>query len=399
MSSLQGKNILLGVSGGIAAYKIAYLVRLLVKKQAAVRVVMSESAKQFVTPLTLSTLSKNEVLDNFSNANNAWNNHIEVGLWADAMIIAPATANTIAKMAHGICDNFLIATYLSARCPVFFAPAMDLDMLQHPTTQQNIEKLQSFGNQLIPSAFGELASGLIGEGRMAEPEEICTILENYFFQEKILSGKKILITAGPTHEAIDPVRFIGNHSSGKMGIALANAAQQLGAEVTLILGPVAKQYIHSQINVVSVTSAEQMYNAVHQYFTQTDIAILAAAVADYSPKEKSEQKIKKNNDFLTLELTKTKDILQSLGEIKTTQKLIGFALETQNEIENAKEKIRRKNLDAIILNSLNDKGSGFATDTNKVTFITANMQEYPLPLMPKTQLAYEIFQFIITNCK
>lgn len=399
MTSLQGKNILLGVSGGIAAYKVAYLVRLLVKKQANVRVVMSESAKEFVTPLTLSTLSKNKVESSFSSFNNTWNNHVELGLWADAMVIAPATANTLAKMAAGVCDNLLIATYLSAKCPVFFAPAMDLDMFHHPSTQNNINKLQSYGNLLIASEFGELASGLVGEGRMAEPETICSILENYFSQTKILSGKKVLLTAGPTHEAIDPVRFIGNHSSGKMGIALANAAQQMGAEVILVLGPTDKQYIHHDVKVISVTSAAQMYDAVHQYFKEANIAILAAAVADYTPKEKASQKIKKQSESLTLELVKTKDILQSLGEIKTNQLLVGFALETQNELENAKAKIRNKNLDAIVLNSLNDKGAGFATDTNKITIISADMQEFSLPLKPKTELAYDIFEFIINHCK
>ncbi len=399
MTSLQGKNILLGVSGGIAAYKVAYLVRLLVKKQANVRVVMSESAKEFVTPLTLSTLSKNKVESSFSSLDNTWNNHVELGLWANAMVVVPATANTLAKMAAGVCDNLLIATYLSAKCPVFFAPAMDLDMFHHPSTQNNINKLQSYGNLLIASEFGELASGLVGKGRMAEPETICSILENYFSQTKILSGKKVLLTAGPTHEAIDPVRFIGNHSSGKMGIALANAAQQMGAEVILVLGPTDKQYIHHDVKVISVTSAEQMYNAVHQHFKEANIAILAAAVADYTPKEKASQKIKKQSESLTLELVKTKDILQSLGEIKTNQLLVGFALETQNELENAKAKIRNKNLDAIVLNSLNDKGAGFATDTNKITIISADMQEFSLPLKPKTELAYDIFEFIINHCK
>lgn len=399
MTSLQGKNILLGVSGGIAAYKVAYLVRLLVKKQANVRVVMSESAKEFVTPLTLSTLSKNKVESSFSSLDNTWNNHVELGLWANAMVVVPATANTLAKMAAGVCDNLLIATYLSAKCPVFFAPAMDLDMFHHPSTQNNINKLQSYGNLLIASEFGELASGLVGEGRMAEPETICSILENYFSQTKILSGKKVLLTAGPTHEAIDPVRFIGNHSSGKMGIALANAAQQMGAEVILVLGPTDKQYIHHDVKVISVTSAAQMYDAVHQYFKEANIAILAAAVADYTPKEKASQKIKKQSESLTLELVKTKDILQSLGEIKTNQLLVGFALETQNELENAKAKIRNKNLDAIVLNSLNDKGAGFATDTNKITIISADMQEFSLPLKPKTELAYDIFEFIINHCK
>lgn len=400
MTSLQGKNILLGISAGIAAYKIANLVRLLVKKQANVKVVMSENAKQFVSPLTLSVLSKNKIYDTFYTTDNQWNSHVELGLWADAMVVAPATANTLAKMANGICDNLLIATYLSAKCPVFFAPTMDLDMYQHSTTTKNIETLQSFGNQLIASNYGELASGLIGEGRMAEPEEILTKLEAYFSNNQMLVGKKVLLTAGPTYENIDPVRFVGNYSSGKMGIALANAAAAMGASVELVLGPVSQQYIDPRVQVIQARSASDMYKAVNERFTYMDIAILAAAVADYTPKEKAEHKIKKSGENLILELVKTKDILASLGQKKQPhQKLIGFALETQNELDNAKDKILRKNLDAIVLNSLNDQGAGFATDTNKVTFITAQMEEYPLPLKPKTELAYEIINLIIKYCK
>lgn len=394
MTWVKGKNIILAISGGIAAYKTAHLVRLLVKKQANVRVIMSENAKEFVSPLTLSVLSKNQVLEGFRQG-NLWNNHVELGLWADAMVIAPATANTLGKMANGICDNILLATYLSARCPVFFAPAMDLDMFVHPSTCQNIEKLQSFGNHLIKSEYGELASGLVGEGRMAEPESIVEVLEDFFFEQKnVLLGKKILITAGPTLEPIDPVRFVSNHSSGKMGIALAHAAQKMGGEVLLIIGPTCQKIDNPHLKIIQVTTAQQMYESAHQYFANTDIAILSAAVADYTPKQKSHQKIKKKDDLFSLEMVKTPDILASLGKIKQKQTLIGFALETQNEIAHAKEKIKAKNLDAIVLNSLNDKGAGFATDTNQVTFIDSQMKEYPIGLKPKTALAYDILHLI-----
>lgn len=392
--TLQGKNIILAICGGIAAYKTAHLVRLLVKKQANVKVVISENAKNFVAPLTLSVLSKNQVLESFQNNHN-WNSHVELALWADVMVIAPATANTLAKMANGICDNTLLATYFSSKCPVFFAPAMDLDMFQHPTTSNNIKKLQSFGNNLIDSEYGELASGLIGQGRMAEPETIVERLEHFFFESKnIFLDKKILITAGPTYEPIDPVRFIGNFSSGKMGIALANAAQKMGAKVTLITGPTSEKINSKDIKTIQVTTAQQMYDATNDFFETSDIAILSAAVSDYTPKEKYLQKIKKKEGTLSLDLVKTKDILASLGEKKQNQKLIGFALETQNEIQNAKDKIKNKNLDAIILNSLNDKGAGFGTDTNKVTFIDANMQEIPIELRSKTELAYDILHLI-----
>ncbi|MDO4880802.1 MAG: bifunctional phosphopantothenoylcysteine decarboxylase/phosphopantothenate--cysteine ligase CoaBC [Capnocytophaga sp.] len=395
MPSLKGKNILIGISGGIAAYKIPQLIRLLVKEQASVKVIITDSAKEFVTPLTLSVVSKNKVFDSFYSFDNQWNSHIDLALWADALLIAPATMNTIAKMTSGVCDNLLLATYFSAKCPVFFAPAMDLDMYKHPANQRNIETLCSYGNYLIPSGFGELASGLIGEGRMAEPEEIKNILEDFFFEKKEdWQGKKILITAGPTYESIDPVRFIGNFSTGKMGIALANVASQMGAEVVLVLGPTQEKNIRKDIKVISVMNAEQMYNAVHQYFTIVDVAILSAAVADYSPKEKATQKIKKKEDTFSLELTKTKDILASLGAVKKHQKLIGFALETQNEIENAKIKIQKKNLDGIVLNSLNDKGAGFGTDTNKITFITSDFQEIAFDLKPKTEVALDILEQI-----
>lgn len=397
MPNLKGKKILIGVSAGIAAYKIANLVRLLVKKQAEVKVVMSEKAKDFVSPLTLSVLSKNKVFYSFSS-DNQWNSHVELALWADLMIIAPATANTMAKMANGICDNFLLSVYFSAKCSVMFAPAMDLDMYEHFTTQRNIQILQSFGNQLIPSEYGELASGLFGKGRMAEPETIFSFVKDFFSENKPFSGKKILITAGATYEPIDPVRFIGNHSSGKMGISLANAASEMGAEVVLVLGNHQKQHINSGVKVVHSLTAEQMYLSVNQYFDESQVAILCAAVSDYTPVKKSTQKIKKSEEIFSIELTKTKDILEHLGKVKRHQKLIGFALETENELGNAKQKIIRKNLDAIVLNSLNDKGAGFATDTNKVTFITSEMTTYALPLKPKKELAYDILGMIINYC-
>ena len=395
MPSLKGKNILIGISGGIAAYKIPQLIRLLVKEQASVKVIITESAKNFVTPFTLSVVSKNKVFEGFYSSDNEWNSHVDLALWADVMLIAPATMNTIAKMATGICDNLLLATYFSAKCPVFFTPAMDLDMYKHTANQTNINTLISFGNHLIPSGFGELASGLIGEGRMAEPEEIKNILEDFFFDKKdSFKGKKILITAGPTYENIDPVRFIGNFSSGKMGIAIANVAAQMGAEVVLVLGTTKEKNIHKGVKIISVLSAEEMYASVHQYFDEVDVAILSAAVADYTPKEKATQKIKKKEDTFSLELVKNKDILASLGAIKKHQKLIGFALETENEIENAKHKIQKKNLDAIVLNSLNDKGAGFGTDTNKITFITSDFYEIKFELKSKTEVAFDILEQI-----
>lgn len=393
--SLKGKHILIGVTAGIAAYKIPHLVRLLVKEQASVKVIMTEDAEAFVTPLTLSVLSKEKVYTAFQSQEHEWNSHVALAQWADVFVIAPATANTLAKMSHGICDNLLLATYLSAKCPVFFAPAMDLDMYAHPTTKSNIALLQSFGNLLIPSEFGELASGLIGEGRMAEPERIVAQLAQFFFSKKaLLKGKKLLITAGPTYEMIDPVRFVGNFSSGKMGVALSNMAAQMGGEVTLILGPTAPHTIESSVKVCPVVSAQQMYEAAQEAFIDTDIAILAAAVADYKPMEQAPQKIKKKTDQLTLELTKTQDILASLGAQKDKQLLIGFALETENELENAKGKLTRKHLDAIVLNSLNDKGAGFSVDTNQVTFITREDKVVPIPLKTKTEIAADILTLI-----
>ena len=400
MSLLSGKNILLGVTGGIAAYKSAFLVRLFVKKGATVKVVMTPSAKEFVTPLTLSTLSKNEVFSSFTDEENdsaQWNNHVELGLWADLFIVAPATANTLSKMAQGICDNLLLAVYLSAKCPVYYAPAMDLDMYKHPSTKATFESLNSFGNIQIPAESGDLASGLVGQGRMAEPENIVSFIEDHLLQKLPLRNKKVLITAGPTYEAIDPVRFIGNHSSGKMGYAIAEAAASLGAEVLLISGPVSLELNNDRIKVIGVTSAAEMYTAVHAHFKTSAIAIFSAAVADYKPKEASIQKIKKKDDELTLQLSKTKDILASVGAIKTTQFLVGFALETQNEVENAKLKLKKKNLDLIVLNSLNDKGAGFKGDTNKVTLITKDNKTIPFAVKPKTEVAKDILEHIITQ--
>jgi phosphopantothenoylcysteine decarboxylase/phosphopantothenate--cysteine ligase len=400
MSVLSGKKILLGISGGIAAYKTANLVRLFIKAGAQVQVVMSPASLHFVTPLTLATLSKNPVYSTFYNEEEStgeWNNHVELGLWADLMLIAPATANTLSKMANGNCDNLLIATYLSAKCPVYFAPAMDLDMYKHTSTLDSFHKLKSFGNIIIPAETGELASGLSGEGRMAEPENIIAFLENDILEKLPLKGKKILVTAGPTYEAIDPVRFIGNHSSGKMGFDIANQAANNGAEVVLISGPTHFKIDNPLINLVRVTSAQEMYDACHKYYDKVDVAIAAAAVADYKPKNVAHQKIKKNDATFTIELEKTKDILASLGTIKKNQFLIGFALETENEIEHAKLKIQKKNLDLIVLNSLNDEGAGFGKSTNKVTFIDKNFQIEPMDLKSKEAVALDIINKIIQH--
>ncbi|MGF1556449.1 bifunctional phosphopantothenoylcysteine decarboxylase/phosphopantothenate--cysteine ligase CoaBC [Paucihalobacter sp.] len=402
MSILSGKNILVGISAGIAAYKSAHLVRGFIKAGANVKVVMTPASKDFITSLTLSTLSKNPVLSSFvnekdggKNDNPMWNNHVELGLWADYFVIAPATANTLSKMATGECDNLLLATYLSAKCQVFVAPAMDLDMYKHPSVITALEKLASYNNIIIPATLGELASGLVGEGRMAEPEDIVTFLETYVLKQLPLYGKKVLITAGPTYEAIDPVRFIGNHSSGKMGFEIAKAAANLGAEVMLITGPSAETVNHSSIKRIDVVSAEQMYDAVHQYFNTTDIAILSAAVADYKPKIYASQKIKKQVATLSLELEKTKDILKSLGAIKTHQFLVGFALETENELENSKLKLKSKNLNLIVLNSLNDDGAGFGVSTNKVTFITENNETIQFNKKPKAEVAIDLLQQVL----
>ena len=384
-------KILLGITGGIAAYKTPQLVRLLVKKGHNVRVILTEKAKDFVTPLTLSTLSKEPVLSDFATIDGQWNSHVALAQWADLLLIAPATANTIAKMASGQCDNLLLATYFSAKKPVWVAPAMDLDMYAHPTVTENLIKLERFGNHIIPATYGELASGLVGQGRMAEPEDIVASIETALQETLPLKDKKILITAGPTYQAIDPVRFIGNFSTGKMGIALANEAVRQGAEVHLVLGPSAEKNIDNKIHLHKVVSAQQMYEAAVAQFETCDMAILAAAVADYTPAEVAPQKIKKKGDKLTLTLIPTIDILASLGKLKTTQKLIGFALETENEVENAQLKLQKKNLDAIVLNSLRDKGAGFGTDTNKITFITAQqLQEFPLK--HKEAVAKDILQ-------
>ena len=398
MSILKDKNILLGITAGIAAYKSASLVRLFIKAGANVKVVMTPASKDFITPLTLSTLSKNPVHSSFvdeEDDNQVWNSHVDLGLWADYFIVAPATANTMAKMANGVCDNLLLATYLSAKCPVYFAPAMDLDMYIHQSTKASFNKLESYGNIMIPAGTGELASGLVGEGRMAEPEDIIRFIEKNILDQLPLRGKRVLITAGPTYEALDPVRFIGNHSSGKMGFEIAKAASNLGAEVILVTGPTHQKISHNSVKVKPVVSAEEMYNEVHKHFKSSDIAILSAAVADYRPKNVAHQKIKKKDSTFTIELEKTKDILKSLGEIKTNQFLVGFALETNNELEHAKGKLKSKNLDLIVLNSLQDKGAGFGVSTNKVTFITSSNAIIENELKSKTEVAKDLMQLIL----
>lgn len=398
MSILSGKNILLGITAGIAAYKTASLVRLFIKAGANVKIVMTPASKDFITPLTLSTLSKNPVLSSFTNdddENDTWNNHVELGLWADFFLIAPATANTLSKMATGNSDNLLLATYLSAKCPVYFAPAMDLDMYKHESTKASLSTLEGFGNIMIPAESGELASGLVGEGRMAEPENIVKFLENHIIKGLPLYNKKILITAGPTYEAIDPVRFIGNHSSGKMGFEIAKAAANLGAEVILVSGPTHQKTDNDAIKVIPVVSANDMYDEVHKHFKNTDVAVLSAAVADYKPKYVADKKIKKKDATLTLELEKTKDILASLGEIKKKQLLVGFALETNNELENAIKKLKTKNLDLIVLNSLSDKGAGFGVNTNKVTLIDSEENITNYNLKSKAEVAQDILSEIL----
>ncbi len=410
MSVLNGKKILLGVSGGIAAYKTASLVRLFIKAGAQVQVIMTPASKVFVTPLTLATLSKNPVYSTFyekpddlySNdtelqAEGVWNNHVELALWADIMLIAPATANTLSKMASGTCDNLLLATYLSAKCPVYFAPAMDLDMYKHPSTLANFKALEVFNNIIIPAESGELASGLSGQGRMAEPENIVSFIETDLGSKLPLKGKKILITAGPTYEAIDPVRFIGNHSSGKMGYDIALYAAQLGASVVLVSGPSHCKVNHSSVALVSVVSAQEMYDACLGHYSEVDVAIAAAAVADYRPKEVASQKIKKSDAEFSIVLEKTKDILANLGATKKNQFLIGFALETENEIENAKLKIQKKNLDLIVLNSLQDEGAGFQKETNKVTFIDKNFDIEFMELKSKEAVAADIINKVIAH--
>ncbi len=391
------KNILVGVTGGIAAYKAAILVRLFVKSGCNVKVLMSPYAKNFITPLTLATLSKNPVFIDFYNPENGdWNSHVDMGLWADAFVIAPATANTVAKMSNGIADNLLLTTYLSAKCPVFFAPAMDLDMFKHQATQKNIQTLIERGNRVIDAETGELASGLEGKGRMAEPEIIFQRVFDFFSNKKDFAGKKVLITAGPTYEHFDPVRFIGNHSSGKMGFAIAEEFADRGAQVVLIAGPVRLKHHNPNITRINVVSAQEMYEQSINVFKKSDIAILSAAVADYSPVKKYDTKIKKKGDNLLIELKKTPDIAYNLGKIKRSdQKIIGFALETDNEQANAKEKLNKKNFDFIVLNSLRDKGAGFDTDTNKIKIFFNNGKVVDFELKAKTDVAKDIADEVI----
>lgn len=400
--ALKGKKILLAISGGIAAYKMNYLVRDFVKKGAEVKVILTPSAENFVTKVTLSTLSKNAVYSDFYDQNGTWNSHVELALWADVLLVAPCTANTLAKMVHGICDNLVIATYMSAKCPVFIAPAMDLDMYAHPSTKENLEKAERFGHHIIPAEFGELASGLEGQGRLAEPETILQKIEDFFTQplpqSHSLDGKTVLITAGPTYEAIDPVRFIGNHSSGKMGFSLAEEAVKRGAKVILISGPTSQKADHKNIEIHRVTSAKEMYDEVFKYYEKVDIAIASAAVADYAPKIVAKEKIKKSEEEFTIELVKNPDILKTMGEKKTHQFLVGFALETQNEEENAKSKLQKKNLDMIVLNSLRDEGAGFQKDTNKVKILTHSEQK-EFSLKSKDEVAKDILDFVETQLK
>lgn len=394
---LRGKNILLGITGSIAAYKAATLVRLLVKEGANVKVLMTHLAKEFITPLTLATLSKNPILVDFFNPENGdWNSHVDLGLWADLYIIAPATANTIAKMANGVADNLLLTTYLSAKCPVMVAPAMDLDMYQHVTTQRNIKTLESYGNLIIEAATGELASGLSGKGRMEEPESILKFIYSFFTNSQSLQGKRVMVTSGPTHEPIDPIRFIGNRSSGKMGASIALELANRGANVCFITGPVSSLPNHNNIEVVSVKTAQQMYQAAVQEFPNCNAAILAAAVADFTTREVASQKIKREGNKLTIELEPTKDIAKKLGEIKSrNQYLIGFALETENLEENAKRKLESKNLDFIVLNSPSDEGAGFEVDTNKITILHRDGRSAPYSLKTKQLVAVDIVNELV----
>ena len=396
---LKGKHIILGVTGSIAAYKAATLTRLLVKEGASVKVVMTPLAKEFITPLTMATLSKSPIMVDFYNPENGdWNSHVDLGLWADLYLIAPASANTIGKMAGGIADNLLLTTYLSAKCPVMVAPAMDLDMYKHPATQRNLKVLQSFGNIIIEPESGELASGLIGKGRMEEPERIVAFIADYFARQEDFKGKKVVVTAGPTYEKIDPVRFIGNYSSGKMGLAIAEEFAGRGAEVVLVCGPVNLKTSHPAIRRVDVESAAQMYEVTSKEFVNSDVAVLSAAVADFTPKEKADHKIKRGKDDLLLELLPTKDIAAELGRIKTaSQLLVGFALETNDEEMNALSKMQRKNLDMIVLNSLNDKGAGFSVDTNKVTILDKAGDKTVYELKTKVEVAKDIVDQIASR--
>lgn len=396
---LKGKHIILGVTGSIAAYKAATLTRLLVKEGASVKVVMTPLAKEFITPLTMATLSKSPIMVDFYNPENGdWNSHVDLGLWADLYLIAPASANTIGKMAGGIADNLLLTTYLSAKCPVMVAPAMDLDMYRHSATQRNLQILRSFGNIIIEPESGELASGLIGKGRMEEPEQIVTFIKDYLAKQADFKGKRVLVTAGPTYEKIDPVRFIGNYSSGKMGLAIAEELAGRGAEVILVCGPVNLKTQHASIRRVDVESAAQMYEVVSREFEACDVAVLSAAVADFTPKEKADRKIKRGKDDLVLELLPTRDIAAELGHVKkASQMLVGFALETNDEENNALSKMQRKNLDMIVLNSLNDKGAGFGGDTNKVTIMDRTGGKTVYELKTKTEVARDIVNEIVSR--
>ena len=399
---LKGKHIILGITGSIAAYKAAYIIRALVKKGAEVQVVITPAGKEFITPITLSALSSNPVISEFfSNRDGSWHSHVDLGLWADAMLIAPATASTIGKMANGIADNMLVTTYLSCKAPVFIAPAMDLDMFAHPSTQQNLDRLRSFGNHIIEPAEGELASHLVGKGRMEEPHKIIAVLEEFFASRTVLEKKKIVITAGPTYEKIDPVRFIGNYSSGKMGFALAEACAQQGAEVTLIAGPVSLTTTHPNIQRIDVESAEEMYQAAMTAFPEADAGILCAAVADYRPEIQADEKIKRESKGeMMLHLVPNKDIAASLGAIKREgQVLVGFALETNNEATNAESKLKRKNLDFIVLNSLRDAGAGFRCDTNKISIIDRQGETTGYPLKSKQGVAVDIVNKLATLLK
>ncbi len=397
---MNGKKILIGITGSIAAYKIASLVRLLIKSGAEVQVVMSPDAKEFITPLTIATLSKKPVYSDFiKNENGEWTNHVELGLWADVLLIAPTTANTLAKMSNGICDNLLQAVYLSAKCPVMIAPAMDLDMYKHPSTQENLSKLKSYGHHIIAARSGELASGLVGEGRMAEPEELYQELNDFLLKKKDLEGKKIIITAGPTYEAIDPVRFIGNHSSGKMGLALAIESHKRGAEVVLIAGPNHLNLTSFPFKTIEVQSADEMYSHCVSLFPSVDIAVMSAAVADFKVENISKEKIKKKEDHLQLHLVKNVDILSELGKMKKNQILVGFALETENEVANAQAKLERKNADLIVLNSLKDSGAGFGGDTNKISIIHKNKELISFGLKSKNEVAEDILNEVVSLLK
>lgn len=397
MSMMKGKKIVLGITGSIAAYKAAVLTRGLIKKGAEVQIVITPAGKEFITPITLSALTSKPVISEFfSQRDGTWHSHVDLGLWADAMVIAPATASTIGKMAHGVADNMLVTTYLSMKAPVFVAPAMDLDMFAHPSTQHNLDILRSYGNHIIEPAAGELASHLVGKGRMEEPEKIIEVLEAFFSRQEDLKGKRVLITAGPTYEKIDPVRFIGNYSSGKMGYALAEVCAGRGAEVTLVSGPVNLQAVHPNIRRVDVESAEEMYRASVEVFPQADAAILCAAVADFTPEVVAGTKIKREKEDLVLRLKPTHDIAAELGRMKRDgQKLVGFALETNDELKHAQDKMARKNLDFIVLNSLNDKGAGFRCDTNKITIVEPQGAT-PYPLKNKQEVAADIIDKLVS---